>query len=169
MKKYEKKLIPLPLYSEEYKQHCVDEGRDYFEFGDKRTAQWVGEVLDQAIEEFDLSAVKVFRILQDFQYMCFRKNDIKMSQYMSDLIQETKTEMLSELGQKGENPKYTLLHDWYTDGLSDWYDEVCEWDQVPELPKPSPEEEPELLVEDEPDTSNVITLKPTKRASIIDV
>ena len=169
MNKYDKKLIPVPLYSEEYKQHCEDEGRSSFEHADKRTAQWVGEVLDEVIEEFDLDMFTVFRILQDFQYMCFRKNDIKMSKHMHDLIEQTKTAMLSELGQKGEKPRFNILTDFYTDELSDWYDEVCEWNQVPELPEPSPEEELELLVEEEPDTSNVITLKPTKRDSIIDV
>ena len=70
-----------------------------------------------------------------------------MSDYMSDLIQETKTCMYSELTQKGEKPKHTILTDFYSDKLTDWYEEMHEWYQVPEVPKEDepPEEVPKVV------------------------
>ena len=149
MKKYKKFNIPLPLYSEEYKQEMriSDSGKD-------RTVQWLGEVLDWAMEEFDLDVVSVFTSLQELQYMCFIKNDVRMSDYMSDLIQETKSCMYSELPRKGENPKYTILTDFYIEKLTDWYDELYECDQVPEEDEP-PDEVPEV--------PKVVKLKGAKR------
>ena len=152
MKKYKKFFIPLPLYSEEYKQET-----GWSDYGRDRTVEWVCEVLDHAIEEFDLDIVDVFEALQKLQYMCFTKNDVRMSDYMNDLIQHTKTCMLSELPQKGEKPKCTILTDFYSDKLTDWYDEMCEWDQVPEVPK---EDEPPDEV---PEVSKVTKLEGAKR------
>jgi len=141
MRKYKKFTIPLPLYSEEYKQET---GRS--DYGKERTVEWLCEVLDWATEEFDLDVTDVFESLQSLQYMCFTKNDVRMSDYMNDLIQNTKTCMLSELAQKGENPKYTILTDFYSDKIADWYEERYEWDQVPEVSKEeeSPGEVPEV-------------------------
>ena len=165
MRKYKKFTIPLPLYSEEYKQETgwSDRGQD-------RTVQWLCEVLDWAMEEFDLDVTDVFESLQSLQYMCFTKNDVRMSDYMNDLIQHTKTCMLSELPQKGEKPKHTILTDFYSDKLTDWYDEVCEWYQVLEVPKEDepPEEVPEVSKEDEspgevPEVSKVTKLEGVKR------
>ena len=175
MKKYEEISIDVPKYTEQWIKHLREEGLINTEEGRHRAVQWVAETLERADDEFDISLMSLYWAIYRVGNLLLDKYGIELDQYYTKEQSEFLSMIYARLDEKDkykDKKRLGILPRELSEEvfeLIDQLDPPMEEEELPKLTEPSPEEEPELLVEDEPDTSNVITLKPTKRASIIDV
>ena len=164
MKKYEEISIDLPKYTEQWIEHLREEGLINTEEGKHRAVQWVAETLERADDEFDISLMSLYWAIYRVGNLLLDKYGIELDEYYTKEQSEFLMMIYARLDEKSKCDDQTRDHLLKNQDLWDFQDLIDQLDipepELPKLTEPSPEEEPE-------ESSNVVTLKPTKRDSLL--
>jgi hypothetical protein len=174
MKKYEDYILLAPAYSDEYKQWLKDRGIENKEDKNDRALQWIDAGLGHCADHFELTPAEQYKALFRFQLLLLDQYGIKQTEHIESVQRELLTWVYANLDKAEwkDKKRYGILtkeleaewHEFYDqcDAPLEEGGELTRYQKMTQKPVTIQDEEPE-------ESSNVVTLKPTKRASIIDV
>ena len=174
MKKYEDYILIAPAYSDEYKQWLKDRGIENKEDKNDRALQWIDAALGSCADKFELTPTEQYKALFRFQLLLLDQYGIKQTEHIESVQSELLAWACTNLDKAEwkDQTRHGILTDELKKEWFEFYDqcdapyedggELTRYQKMTLKPVTIQDEEPE-------ESSNVITLKPTKRASIIDV